>query len=161
MSILIRDIAPHDVPAMIMLAREFAAFENLSEYCDITEERLHRAMFEGHAVVEGLIAFDGTKPIGYALFYPNFSSFRGHRGLYLEDIYINSDHRGKGLGEAMLREIARRAISRGYERIDFLVLNWNESAVRFYEKLGAVRDKDERHFKFTDEAFRRLSEPPA
>ena len=150
-------ISPEDVPDVISLMREFAAFEDLSEYCEVTEERLRVAMFGNDAVVEGLIANDGDKAIGYALFYPNFSSFRGQRGFYLEDIYIKSEYRGSGIGEAMLREVARIAASRGCERIDFLVLGWNTPAIKFYESQGAVRDNDERHFKFTDEAFNKLA----
>lgn len=146
-----------DAASVISLMHEFAAFENLSEYCEVTEERLVVAMFGNDAVVEGLIANDGDKAIGYALFYPNFSSFRGQRGFYLEDIYIKSEYRGSGIGEAMLREIVRIAASRGCERIDLLVLGWNTPAIKFYESLGAVRDNDERHFKFTDEAFNKLA----
>ena len=113
-------------------------------------------MFGDGAVVDGLIAFDGETPVAYALFYPNFSSFRGQRGLYLEDIYIKSEYRRSGLGEKMLKEIAYTAASRGFERIDFMVLDWNTPAAKFYERLGAIRDNDERHFKFTDDAFARL-----
>lgn len=157
MELSIRNIRPEDLVAVISLMREFAAFENLSDYCTATEERLHAAMFGNNAVVEGLIAFDGETPIGYALFYPNFPSFRGQLGLYLEDIYIKAEYRRSALGHAMLKEIARIAASRGYDRIDFQVLDWNTSAITFYEKLGAVRDDDERHFKFTDSAFDELA----
>lgn len=142
---------------VVSLMREFATFENLLEYCTVTEERLYTAMFGENAVVEGLIALAGQTPVGYALFYPNFSSVRGHRGLYLEDIYINSEYRGFGLGATIIRKIARIAASRGFERIDFMVLDWNTPAVNFYKKLGAIRDDEERHFKFTDDAFIKLS----
>jgi ribosomal protein S18 acetylase RimI-like enzyme len=157
MDLVIRAIAPADVPSIIRLLREFAAFEGLSAFCEVTEDNLSAAMFGDDAVVEGLIAFDGEAAIGYAIFYPNFASFRGQRGLYLEDIYVNDKYRGMGVGDAMIREIARTAAARGLERLDFLVLDRNTAAVKFYEKLGAVRDADERHFKFTDDAFRRLS----
>lgn len=100
---------------------------------------------------------DGDTAIGYALFFPNFSSFRGQCGFYLDDIYVNAEYRGKGVGKLMLKQIARRAKDRGFERIDFLVLDWNTPASGFYQKLGAVRDSDERHFKFTDQAFERLA----
>ena len=145
-----------DIPQVISLMQEFAEYEHLSEYCTVTCDRMRTAMFGDGHVADGLCAFDGDRPIGYAIFYPNFSSFRGQRGLYLEDIYVDQEHRGKGIGEAMLREVARTADERGFERIDFMVLDWNEPAVKFYEKLGAVRDSEERHFKFTDEAFRSL-----
>ena len=153
----IRKIHPADLASVVSLMREFAAFENLLDYCTVTEERLYTAMFGENAVVEGLIALTGQTPVGYALFYPNFSSFRAQRGLYLEDIYINSEYRGFGLGATIIREIARTAASRGLERIDFMVLDWNTPAVKFYKKLGAIRDDDERHFKFTDDAFIKLA----
>lgn len=157
MDIIIRDIAPDDIPEVIGLIREFAEFERLSAYCEITEERLTAAMFGDAAVVQGLIALDGTRAVGYAFYFPSFSSFRGHCGFYLEDIYVSGDYRGQAIGEAMLKRIAQTAAARGFERIDFLVLDWNTKAADFYLKLGAVRDDGERHFKFTDEAFRRLA----
>lgn len=160
MDLTIRKIELTDLHLVVALLREFAAFEDLTAYCEVTEDRLFAVMFDDHATVEGLIAFDDERPIAYALFYPNFSSFRGQRGLYLEDIYVNREYRGKGVGERMIREIAGIAAARGYERLDFLVLEWNKSAIKFYEKLGAARDNDERHFKFTDDAFRGLSVPP-
>ncbi len=138
------------------MIREFAAYEKLSEYCEVTETSLSEAMFGADGCVEGLVAFDGEISIGYALFYPNFSSFRGQRGLYLEDLYVKTEHRGSGVGEAFLRRIARIAKSKNCRRIDFQVLDWNEAAVKFYEKFGAQRDESERHFKFTDEAFEDL-----
>jgi ribosomal protein S18 acetylase RimI-like enzyme len=115
-------------------------------------------MFGDNAGVEGICAFDGEQPIGYALFYPNFASFRGQRGMYLEDIYVKQEYRGNGVGKTMLKKIARLAAKRGYERLDFLVLDWNDQAAKFYRSLGADRDDAERHFKFTDAAFRSLAE---
>ena len=160
MKLRIEKITARDVTAVIELMREFAAFEDLTQYFEITGQRLALAMFGEGAFVEGLISFDGDAPIGYALFFPYFASFRGQRGLYLEDIYIKQEYRGKRVGEAMLKKIAAAAAARGSERIDFQVLEWNAPAVRFYEKLGAVRDEDERHFKFTDDAFRALASTP-
>jgi ribosomal protein S18 acetylase RimI-like enzyme len=156
MDLRIEKIVPADIPSVIELMREFAAYENLSEFCEITDERLYAALFGEKCVAEGLCSFDRDTSIGYALFYPNFASFRGQLGLYLEDIYIKQEYRAKGVGEQMLREIARIAADRGYERIDFMVLDWNTPAVKFYEKLGGTRDPDERHYKFTDDAFRSL-----
>ena len=138
MKLTIRKIKPEDLPSVISLLREFAAFEHLSEYCTATEERFYDAMFGDKAVVEGLIAFDENTPVGYALFYPNFSSFRGQQGMHLEDIYINAEYRRSGIGETMLKEIARITAARGFERIDFFVLDWNTPAVNFYKKLGAT-----------------------
>ena len=157
MKLRITNVTPKDVPTVIRLMREFAAFENLIDHFEITEYRLNSVMFDDNAFVEGLIPLDDVDPIGYALFFPYFASFRGQRGMYLEDIYIRADHRGKGVGEAMLREIARIGTERGCERIDFMVLDRNTPAVKFYEKLGAIRDDDERHFKFVDSAFKALA----
>ncbi len=154
---MIRKINPEDLSSVLTLLGELAAYEKLTEYCTVTEERLHKAMFGEDATLEGLIAFDGRTPIGYALYYPNFSSFRGERGFHLDDIYVNNAFRGKGIGEAMLKEIAREAASRGFERIDFHVLDWNTPSINFYKKLGAVSNDEETHFKFSGDAFNQLS----
>lgn len=157
MDLNIRSITQTDLPAVVDMLREFAAFENLSDYCTVTEERLDLAMFSKDAVVEGLIALDGEKPVAYTLYYPNFSSFRGERGIHLDDIYINTEYRKHGVGETMLKKIAQIAAARGFERIDFNVLEWNTPALKFYEKHGAVCNEEERHFKFSDTAFEKLA----
>jgi GNAT superfamily N-acetyltransferase len=148
---------PENIPNIIALLREFAEYENLLEYVEVTEERLEIALFGERKTAEAIVAFDGETPIGYAIFYPNFATFRGQRGFYLEDIFITKSHRKKGVGEIMLKYIAKVARTRGFERIDFQVLQWNKPAIKFYEKLGAVRDEEERHFKFTDNAFKNLA----
>ena len=156
MDIQIRKSTPAEVPAIVRLMRDFAEYENLGDYCEITEERLFDVMFGEQAFVEGLVAFHQDRPVAYAMFYPYFASFRGQCGYYLEDIFIAEDFRRNGLGEAMVRIIARLARQRGFERIDFQVLEWNTPAVKFYEKLGAIRDDSERHFKFIDSSFNSL-----
>ena len=153
----IRSPVPADVPAIIALMREFAVFEDLLDFFEITEEKLLQVLFGEGAFVNALVAEADGRVCAYSIFYPNFASFRGQLGIYLEDIYITADYRGRGIGNAMLREIARIAAGRGFERIDFQVLDWNRSAIDFYEKLGAVRDDIERHFKFTDRAFADLA----
>ena len=119
MEISIQNITESDLAAVIDLMRDFAEYENLSLYCEITEQQLYAAMFGPEAFVEGLIVTDGARAVAYVLFYPNFSSFRGQRGLHLEDIYILDEYRRLNLGEKMLREIARIAQRRGLTRIDF------------------------------------------
>lgn len=155
--IKIKKVESENIPQIIELLREFAEYENLSEFVEITEERLEIALFGEGKTAGAIVVFDDETPIGYAVFYPNFSTFRGQCGFYLEDIYITKSFRKKGVGEMMLKFIAKLGKERGFERIDFLVLEWNEPAVKFYKKLGAVRDKEERHFKFTDEAFQKLA----
>ena len=139
------------------MMRDFARFEELEEYFEANEEHLRDVLFGPQAYVEALVAEESGKYAGYALFYPNYASFRGQKGYYLEDLYVAAEFRGSGLGEAFLQQIARRGSERGYKRIDFQVLEWNAPAIGFYEKLGARRHDTERHFKFTDEAFVRLA----
>lgn len=158
MDITIRKAAADDVETIISLMRDFAAFEQLSDYLTITEELLTDALFGDASFVEAFVAEADGAIAGYAIFYPHFSSFRGQKGYYLEDIYIDEKYRGRGLGEAMLREIAKMGAARGFVRIDFQVLAWNTPAIDFYKSLRAAIDDDERHFKFTDEAFKALSE---
>lgn len=153
----IRMIEPADLSGIVKLMRNFAEFENLGEYCDITEEKLKTVMFNSGAFVEGVGAEDGGSLIGYAFFYPHFSSFRGQPGFYLEDIFVSDGSRGKGVGRLMLAKIAAIAIERGFERIDFMVLDWNTPAVDFYNNLGAERNDNERHFKISGEALTRLA----
>lgn len=157
MNISIRKITPGDLSEIISMLREFAEFEKLTEFCTVTEERLFDAMFGTDSHVDGLIVFDGVAPAAYAIFFPGFSSFKGERGMYLEDVYVRTGYRGKGIGEKLLKEVARIAAARHCERIDFQVLAWNQPAIGFYEKLGAVRNDDVRYFKFADDAFRSLA----
>lgn len=152
----IRTVSKNDLGHIVRLMQDFAEYEKLSHYCKISEELLFEAMFGNDSFVEGLIAFEDDLPFAYAMFYPHFASFRGQCGYYLEDIFISGGYRGMGIGEVMIKEIAKLAAGRGFERIDFQVLEWNTPAVKFYEKIGAVRDDEERHFKFTDEAFKQL-----
>lgn len=157
MPISIENIIDNDIVDIVSLMRAFAAHEDLSECCTVTQERLGAAMYGADAFVQGLIARDNDEAVAYALFYLSFSSFRGERSLYLEDIYIREDYRGRNLGETMLREIARIAKQRGCERIDFMVLTNNTPAVNFYLKHGAERNDDERHFKFARQALEKLA----
>jgi len=158
MDFQIEKVTEKDASAIVEMIREFAAFENLSDYCEVTEEKLKDVMFGAKPCVEGLMAFVEKAPVGYALFFENFTSFRGQRGLYLEDLYVKADYRRLKIGEAFLRKLAQIAKERNFKRIDFLVLEWNEPAIKFYKKLGAEMNTDERHFKFVDEEFRKLSD---
>ena len=157
MDIRITRAAEKDVASIVRLIKEFAEYEHLSDLCEVTGEALSEAMFGPDAFVEGLMAFNGERAVGYSLFYPCFATFRGQRGFWLEDIFVAADHRAHNLGEKMLREIARIGKARGIKRIDFLVLDWNIPAIGFYKKHGAVKGESERYFKFTDEEFERLA----
>lgn len=157
MDFQIRLANENDIPHILAMLREFAEFIELLDYCEVTEERLQKAIFGKKAVAEAIVAVESETPIAYAIFYPSFSSFRGQSGFFLEDIYIKPEFRGKGIGEGMLRYLAKLANSRGFERIDFQVLKSNEKAIKFYQKLDAKMDESENHFKFTDEAFQKLA----
>ncbi|MGB7208900.1 MAG: GNAT family N-acetyltransferase [Pyrinomonadaceae bacterium] len=157
MSIEIRKAVEHDCLQIVTLMRDFAEYEKLGKYFTLSEEKLSAVMFEDAAYVQGIVALDDGEIIAYALFYKSFASFRGQQGFYLEDIFIDKNYRGLGIGETLLKNIAQSAKSQGAERIDFQVLDWNASAISFYEKLGAVSNQDESHFKFSDEAFEALA----
>jgi ribosomal protein S18 acetylase RimI-like enzyme len=154
----IRNAEPRDIDAIITLMRDFAEFENLLDHFEITSDDMSTAMFGPGSFVNGLIAEVDGSIVGYAIFYANFATFRGQRGIYLEDLYIAPKYRGKRIGEDMIRRIARSGKAVGVKRIDFQVLEWNKSAIGFYQQLGAVCDNDERHFKFTDDTFMSLAE---
>lgn len=157
MGIRISNAVESDIPKIIDLIREFTEYENLAEFCQVTADSLFDVMFGPGAFVEGLVAFDNAAAVGYALFYPCFATFRGQRGVWLEDIYIKAEYRRHNLGEKMLREVARAGKKWGARRIDFLVLDWNTPAIGFYEKHGAVNEAEARYFKFTDDAFQKLN----
>jgi GNAT superfamily N-acetyltransferase len=157
MELKIVQATPDDVSDIVRLMRDLATYEKVLEYCTVTEEQLKSAMFGEDAFVKGIVAHNDRKAVAYALFYRSFSTFRGQRGYFLEDLYIDADLRGQGVGALMLQAVARAARSDGAERLDFHVLNWNEPALRFYRSHGAVRADDELHVKFTDEAFARLA----
>ena len=158
MKLQLTHTTPGDIPAILELIREFAEYEDLLEFLEITRKDLEEVMFGEDSFVQGLMAFDDQTPVAYAFFYPTFSSFRGQKSVYLEDIFITEKYRQFGIGEKMLKEIARIGKDFGAVRMDFQVLEWNTPAVKFYEKHGAEKEADERHFKFTDEAFERLAE---
>lgn len=156
MNLQIRKTQNKHIPAIIDLMSEFAENQNLLEYLEVTEKDLQEAIFGDDAFVQSIMTFDSEKPIAYAFFYPTFSSFRGQKSVYLEDIFITKSHRKYGIGEKMLKEIARIGKDFGAVRMDFQVLKWNEPAINFYKKHGAIMDEDERHFKFVDQAFLEL-----
>lgn len=157
MAIEIRRPKEVEIGEIIRMMGDFAELEGLSDVFENSNDKLSDSIFARSAYVEALIGKDGDRYAGYALFFPFFASFRGQHGYYLDDLYIDPAFRGTGLGEAFIREIARLGAERGFERIDFQVRDGNTKAIRFYEKLGAVLDSEDRHFKFTDAAFRNLA----
>jgi GNAT superfamily N-acetyltransferase len=138
----LRAAEPRDVAAIAGLIEELAEFENLTHLLQLTPEKLHPHLFGDKPVVEALVgeASDGeggAEIIAFALFFTNFSTFLAKPGLYLEDLYVRPAHRRSGLGKTMLSRLAEIAVERDYGRFEWTVLDWNEDAIRFYQKMGA------------------------
>lgn len=157
MADLIRDAAPHDVGAMISLMRELAEYEKLTHLFVATEDSLREALFSPRPAAEALVAEREGRVVGYALYFHNFSTFLSRRGLYLEDLYVQPNLRGSGLGTAMLRRLAAIAVERQCGRFEWSVLDWNQSAIDFYTKMGATVMPDWRIVRVTDDALTALA----
>ncbi|MDG0027113.1 GNAT family N-acetyltransferase [Trinickia sp. Y13] len=157
MADLIRDAAPHDVGAMISLMRELAEYEKLTHLFVATEDSLREALFSPRPAAEALVAEREGRVVGYALYFHNFSTFLSRRGLYLEDLYVQPSLRGSGLGTAMLRRLAAIAVERQCGRFEWSVLDWNQSAIDFYTKMGATVMPDWRIVRVTDDALTALA----
>ena len=153
----VREANAADVRAIALLIREFAEFEKLSEWCEVTETDLREAIFDEQKFVQALVALADNRYVGYALFFPVFKSFRGERSIFLEDLYITPDLRGNGLGFAMLREVAVYAKRQGFVRLDWQALKWNEAAINFYKNLGAETDDENFDFRLRGAAFEQLA----
>ena len=160
MAATLRPATPADVGAMLALMSELAEFEKLTHLFVATKENLHEALFGARASAEALVAEDGGRLVAYALFFHNFSTFLGRRGLYLEDLYVQPSQRGNGLGTAMLRRLAALAVERGCGRFEWTVLDWNQPAINFYEKMGATVLPDWRVVRVTGDALAQLAAAP-
>jgi GNAT superfamily N-acetyltransferase len=144
---------PEDVDTLIALIRELAEFERLLHEVEITPEDLRSHLFGPRPYCEAAVAWAGDEPAGFALWYHNYSTFRGRPGLYLEDLYIRPVFRGQGYGEALLAHLASLAVERGCARLEWAVLDWNQRAIGFYKKLGAVPMGDWTVYRVTGDAL--------
>lgn len=135
---MIRRIDPADVPAVVGLVHELAAYEREPDSCLLTAEQLTAALFGPEPALFGHVAVVGDDVVGCALWFLNFSTWRGVHGLYLEDLYVRPAHRGSGLGRALLAALAGVCTERGYARLEWSVLDWNAPSIAFYRSLGAV-----------------------
>ncbi|MGA2319960.1 MAG: GNAT family N-acetyltransferase [Solirubrobacteraceae bacterium] len=134
---VVRAAGPEDVPLLLELFGELAAYERLEHELRATEEGLEQALFSDRPAAEALIARRGSETAGYALFFPTFSSFLSIQGVWLEDLFVRPAHRGGGVGRALLAAVAARARERGAGRLEWAALDWNELALGFYRRLGA------------------------
>ncbi|HEU5358925.1 MAG TPA: GNAT family N-acetyltransferase [Gemmatimonadales bacterium] len=157
MALTIRSATAADVPLILRFIRGLAEYERLLDECVATEALLRTSLFGPRPDAEVVIASLDDRPAGFALFFHSYSTFLARRGLYLEDLFVLPEFRGKGVGKALLRHLARLAVDRGCGRFEWAVLDWNESAIEFYESLGAVAMGDWITYRLTGEALARLA----
>jgi len=150
---LIRTANENDVPAIFALIKELAEFEKLADQINTTENELRKTLFGEDRFVEILLAEFNGEIVGQALFFKNFSTFLGKPGIYLEDLYVKPEMRGKGIGKMLLDKIISIAKKRNYGRVEWSVLDWNESAIDFYKKIGAKPLDDWTIFRLTSDKF--------
>lgn len=153
----IRPAVPTDVPLILHFVRELAEFERAADKVVATELLLNEALFGEHRAAEAAIALLDGEPVGMALFFHNFSTWTGWRGLYLEDLYVTPEARGAGVGKALLKHLAALAVSRGCTRFEWSVLDWNEKAIRFYRSMGAEPMEEWTVHRVTGDALVRLA----
>src|SRR5450432_2113977 len=134
----IRPAEPRDLEAIVSLIGQLAEFENLTHLLQVTPDTLGPHLFGARPVAEALVADSGDRVVGFALFFTNFSTFLARPGLYLEDLFVEPEQRGRGIGEALLARLAQLAAERGCGRFEGSVLDWNVNAIRFYERMGAA-----------------------
>ena len=154
----IRPAEPRDLSTIVQLIGELADFEHLTHLLQVTPESLAPHLFGDAPAAECMVGEVEGEVIAFALFYRNFSTFLSKPGLYLEDLYVRPAHRRSGLGRGLLVHLAQLACERGYGRFDWSVLNWNEDAIRFYQKLGAEVMPDWRMCRLTGDALQRYAE---
>lgn len=146
-----------DAELILHFIEGLAEYEKLSHEVATDAEQLRRELFGDHPAAEVVIADYDGHPAGFALFFHNFSTFLGQRGLYLEDLFVQPAFRGKGIGQALLTFLAKTAVERGYGRFEWSVLDWNEPAIGFYQKLGARPLDEWTTFRVTGEALSKLA----
>lgn len=156
---MIRTATPADVPVVHALIRELAVYEKAPDEARATPQQLTEALFGDRPAAFAHVAEDdGGEVVGFALWFLNFSTWRGVHGIYLEDLYVRPQARGAGHGRALLTELARICVARGYERLEWSVLDWNRPAIGFYEALGARPQDEWTVFRLTDGALARLGD---
>lgn len=154
----IRPAQREDVPVILQLIRDLATYERAPQEVTATEKQLVDVLFGPKPSAEVLIAFEDATPVGFAVFFHNFSTWLGRPGLYLEDLFVKPEMRGRGYGRALLVDLARIARERGCGRMEWAVLDWNDPAIQFYRKLGAKPMDEWTVFRLTREGIAKLAE---
>lgn len=155
---IIRDAVEADIPLILSLIRALAVYEKLEHKVVATEEVLRDSLFGARPYAETIVAEEDGTPVGFAVFFHNFSTFIGRPGIYLEDLFVNPEARGRGYGKALLARLAAIAKERNCGRLEWSVLDWNEPSINFYKSLGAVPLDDWTMFRVTDGALDALAE---
>ena len=154
---LIRPATPADIGEVMRLVRALADYEKLSHMVTGTEAMMREALFGARPVAEALLVERGGRAVGFALYFMSFSTFLCKPGLYLEDVFVEPEHRGHGIGKAVLRHLAALAVERGCGRFEWHVLDWNEPSIRFYESLGATLMPDWELVRMTELSLAQLA----
>ena len=154
----LRPATPADLPAIVGLITELADFEKLTHLVVVTPESLHPHLFGPRPVAEAVVGEVDGSVVAFALFFTNFSTFLGQPGLYLEDLYVQPAHRGTGLGKALLTHLGALAVARGCGRFEWSVLDWNQPAIDFYERMGATVMKDWHICRVTGDALKAFAQ---
>jgi GNAT superfamily N-acetyltransferase len=154
MTVTIRNAREDEVSLVLQFVRELADYEHLLHECVATEEALRQSLFGPRPYAEVVFGCVDDEPVGFALFFHNFSTFLGLPGIYLEDLFVRPAARSKGVGQALLRWLAAEAVKRGCGRLEWAVLDWNEPAIRFYKSLGARPMEEWGIFRLTGDALR-------
>ncbi|GAA3693293.1 GNAT family N-acetyltransferase [Nonomuraea antimicrobica] len=139
------------------MIKELAAYEKAAHEVRVTEEQLHDTLFREHPAAFAHLAEQDGEVVGFTLWFLTFSTWRGVHGIYMEDLYVRPQHRGGGHGAALMRRLAEICAERGYQRLEWAVLDWNEPSIAFYEKLGAVNQDDWYRYRLTDGPLRDLA----
>ena len=157
MTLRIVPATPRDVPLILSFIRKLAEYEKLSHAVASTEQDLTDALFGPRPVAETLLAYADDQAVGFALYFETYSTFRGRRGIFLEDLYVEPSHRGAGIGKRLLAAVAQAARDRdGW--LQWLVLDWNQPAIEFYRRLGAAKVEEWNSYRMEGEALVRLAE---
>jgi GNAT superfamily N-acetyltransferase len=153
----IRPARVDDVSVILQLIRDLATYERAPDEVTATEEQLVDVLFDERPAAEVLLAFEAESAVGFAVYFYNFSTWLGRAGLYLEDLFVKPEKRGKGYGRALLVELAKIARDRGCGRMEWAVLNWNEPAIKFYQTLGARPMNEWTVFRLTRDEIAKLA----